>query len=313
MSSMNIGDFSEQKIELKEDYEGKVIATLVRSPENESGRSSVLYIHGLSDYFFQAHIAEAFHAQGYNFYAVDLRKHGRSLLSHQTPNYCRSVQEYFPEIDRALQIIDSENKTDIILFGHSTGGLTSSLYLNEGQNNELVRGLILNSPFLQFNLSFFQRFFLLPAAGIISWFLPYASLEKPFPHLYGASISSKEYGEWDYNTDWKPLNGFPAYLKWVSAMNKAQKKLHHSSNINIPILILHSDKSSRNQTWNEAILKTDIVLVVEHMKTYGKKLGPDVTLAEIPNAIHDVFLSKKEVRELAFDQMFDWLQKTFKG
>ena len=308
MSSMDIGDFSEQTLELEEDYEGKVVATLVQSPKNKPSRPSVLYIHGLSDYFFQVHVAEEFHEQGYNFYALDLRKHGRSLLPHQTPNYCRSVTEYFEEIDQALHIINSENEGEIILFGHSTGGLTSSLYLNEGRNREHVSKLILNSPFLQFNLDAWQRAILLPAADIISRFMPYASLKKPFSHLYGASISSKKYGEWDYNTDWKPLNGFPAYLAWVSAMHNAQKKLHNKSDIEIPVLILHSDKSSRNQTWNDNILKTDMVLNVDHMKSYGQKLGPDVALAEIPNAMHDVFLSKKEVRELAFKKMFTWLK-----
>lgn len=307
MTTMKIGDFSEHTFELGEDYEGKVTATLVESPNHDSSRPSVLYIHGLSDYFFQVHVAEAFHEQGFNFYGLDLRKHGRSLLPHQTPNYCRSVKEYFPEIDRALEYIQSENDEEIILLGHSTGGLTGSLYLNEGENREFIDKLILNSPFLQFNLNPWQRAILLPAARIISNFKPYASLKKPFSHLYGASISSKKHGEWDYNTDWKPLRGFPAYLKWVSAMHEAQNKLHRHSRIEVPILILHSDKSSRNQSWNENILKTDMVLNVEHMKSYGKKLGDNVTLAEVQGAMHDVFLSGKEVRELAFKKTFNWL------
>ncbi|WP_421775291.1 alpha/beta hydrolase [Gracilimonas sp.] len=310
MSSLNIGDFFEHTFDLGEDYEGKVIATLMESPKHDASRPSILYIHGLSDYFFQVHVAEAFHGQGFNFYGLDLRKHGRSLLPHQTPNYCRSVKEYFPEIDQALEFIHSKNHGDIILLGHSTGGLTGSLYLNKGKNRKLTDKLILNSPFLQFNLLPWQRAILLPLARIVSKFMPYASLKKPFSHLYGASISSKRHGEWDYNTDWKPLQGFPAYLKWASAMRKAQKIIHRNSDIEVPILILHSDKSSRYRSWNENILKTDMVLNVEHIKTYGKKLGPHVTLAEIPEAMHDVFLSRTEVRKLAFQKMFSWLRNS---
>ncbi|MGN8226061.1 alpha/beta hydrolase [Gracilimonas sp. BCB1] len=307
---MELGDFSEHTFDLGEDYEGKVIATLMESPKHDASRPSILYIHGLSDYFFQAHVAEAFHKQGFNFYALDLRKHGRSLLPHQTPNYCRSVKEYFPEIDRALEFIQSENNSEIILLGHSTGGLTGSLYLNEGENRQCIDKLILNSPFLQFNLSLWQRAILFPAARLISNFKPYASLKKPFSHLYGASISSKKHGEWDYNTDWKPLRGFPAYLKWVTAMHQAQKNLRRHSPIKIPILILHSDKSSRNQSWNENILKTDMVLNVEHIKKYGEKLGDNVTLAEVKGAMHDVFLSGAGVRKHAFEKMFSWLRNT---
>ena len=50
-----------------------------------------------------------------------------------------------------------------------------------------------------------------------------------------------------------------------------------------------------------------MVLNVEHMKYYGKELGPKVDLVEIPHAIHDIFLSTKEVRELAFEEVFNWL------
>jgi alpha-beta hydrolase superfamily lysophospholipase len=57
-------------------------------------------------------------------------------------------------------------------------------------------------------------------------------------------------------------------------------------------------------------METDMVLNVEHMKFYGKKLGPNVTLAEIPKAMHDVFLSKKEVRKVAFEKLFQWLKAT---
>ncbi|HBX67041.1 MAG: alpha/beta hydrolase [Balneola sp.] len=307
MSTLSLSDFTEQVIECEEDYEGRVIATLLKSINNQPNQPSILYIHGFNDYFFQAHVANAFHEQNYNFYALDLRKYGRSLLSHQHPNYCRSVTEYYEEIDKSLQIIKEEYDTEITLLGHSTGGLINSLYLNEGQNRNLVDKLILNSPFFQFNMKPWQRAVILPLTGLISAISPYASQKKPFSHLYGTSISKQKKGEWDFNTDWKPLNGFPAYLKWVHAIYTGQKRLHKNSDIHKPILVLHSDKSSQNTTWDDEILKTDMVLNVEHMKYYGKELGPKVDLVEIPHAIHDIFLSTKEVRELAFEEVFNWL------
>jgi len=39
----------------------------------------LLYVHGWSDYFFQTELARYWHAQGAAFYALDLRKFGRSL------------------------------------------------------------------------------------------------------------------------------------------------------------------------------------------------------------------------------------------
>ncbi|WP_290872390.1 alpha/beta hydrolase [Gracilimonas sp.] len=308
MSGMTLADFSEKTLELGTDYEGRVIATLISSNWNKPGCRPVLYLHGFNDYFFQAHLAEEFHSHGYNFYALDLRKYGRSLLPHQHPNYCRSITEYFEEIDRSIEIINTKNELNIILLGHSTGGLIASVYLNTGQYKDHVEKLVLNSPFLEFNINFWQRMFLLPMAGIVSLLFPYSARKKPFSHLYGASLSDEEHGEWNFNTDWKPIEGFPAYFKWVYAVNRAQKKLHMVSNIKVPILILHSDSSSTPKNWNDILLKTDMVLNIDHIKKFGKKLGPDVTFTEIPEAIHDVFLSPKNVRKQAFEQMFNWLK-----
>lgn len=307
MSEMTLEDFSEKTLDLGEDYEGRVIATLVSSNRNKTGQKPVLYLHGFNDYFFQAHLAEQFHKHGYNFHALDLRKYGRSLLPHQHPNYCRSLTEYYEEIDRAIELIRNQNEQQIILLGHSTGGLIAGIYLNTGQYRHQIDKLILNSPFFEFNITFWQRMILLPMAGVISFFAPYAARKKPFSHLYGASLSNQKHGEWDFNTEWKPLEGFPAYLKWIYAVNRAQKKLRRASNIQIPILILHSKTSSQPKKWNDIVLKSDMVLNVQHIKKYGRKLGPNVTFAEIPGAMHDVFLSKKEIREQAFRKMFEWL------
>lgn len=308
-SFMDIGQFREQTLEMEDDYEGRVIATLIHSPENEGGRSAVLYLHGFNDYFFQAHVAEKFNENGYDFYALDLRKYGRSLLPHQHPNYCRDIKEYYEEIDRSLEIIQEETDKEIILLGHSTGGLIAASYLNDGTYRNQIDKLILNSPFLDFNVNFFQRYVLLPVAGIASSLFPYASQKKPFSHLYGASISSSKRGEWDFNTDWKPLRGFPAYLKWVHAIRKAQIYLRHQSDISQPILILHSDKTSFAKNWDDVILKSDMVLNVEHIKTHGDRLGENVAFAEIEGAMHDVFLSSKVVRNKAFESVFDYLLK----
>ena len=56
-----------------DDYDGEVVATLVRLPVpagRTAARGAVLYVHGFIDYFFQRHMAEHFAAAGYAFYAV---------------------------------------------------------------------------------------------------------------------------------------------------------------------------------------------------------------------------------------------------
>ena len=79
-----LGEGYEQlKLSFPDDYEGTVCATLVRKKAPQNTQKAVLYIHGFIDYFFQTEMAEQFNQHGYDFYALDLRKYGRSHLSHQ--------------------------------------------------------------------------------------------------------------------------------------------------------------------------------------------------------------------------------------
>ena len=141
------GRFSKCTLSLEDDYDGKVIATLIRRKSQTSATKAILYIHGFNDYFFQDQMAKRFNNEGYNFYALDLRKYGRSLLSHQKLNNVRSLLEYDEEISKALQIIKLESNNQVILMGHSTGGLIVTNYAWNHLNSQLFHGIICNSPF----------------------------------------------------------------------------------------------------------------------------------------------------------------------
>ena len=90
----------------------------------------MLHVHGFADYFFQTAYAEWWSARGYDFYALDLRKYGRSLLPHQTPNYTTDLHDYFPELDAAWERIGAGH-SHVVLSGHSTGGLTVPLWADD--------------------------------------------------------------------------------------------------------------------------------------------------------------------------------------
>ena len=93
--------YTVETLDLGEDEEGPVCATLVHRPAPEPTDRAVLHVHGFADYFFHTEYAEWWNARGYDFYALDLRKYGRSLLEHQTPNYVEDLREYFPDLDAA--------------------------------------------------------------------------------------------------------------------------------------------------------------------------------------------------------------------
>lgn len=88
-------NFVQQTIQMPDDYEGKVIITIVRKEAALPTTKAILYVHGFNDYFFQKSLAEHFNDAGFNFYAVDLRKYGRSMLSNQYPFQVHNLNEYF--------------------------------------------------------------------------------------------------------------------------------------------------------------------------------------------------------------------------
>lgn len=301
-------DFTFKTLQLKPDYEGEVTATLISSKHNGGNRKSVLYLHGYNDYFFQSHLAEKFNENKFDFYALDLRKYGRSLMDHQRPNYCKNIEEYFEEISIAIREIHTISKSSIFLLGHSTGGLTASNYMNSGAERNQISALILNSPFFDFYQSNFEKFISYWGSKLISNRAPYAKIDGTLAQAYAQSIHKDFYGEWDFNLDWKPIKGFATYFKWVAAIAIAQRKLTESK-IKVPILVMHSSKSKKISTFSEDAMSTDIVLDIEDIKRVGVTLGENVTLLKIDKALHDIFLSPKAVREAAFDKMFTWLSK----
>jgi len=49
--------FENLSLKLSKDYEGEVIATLIRRITGNKTRKTILYVHGFNDYFFQKEMA----------------------------------------------------------------------------------------------------------------------------------------------------------------------------------------------------------------------------------------------------------------
>lgn len=163
-------EFKKMTISHGDDYSGNVISTVIRLQTKLFSDKGVLYIHGFSDYFFQDELASEFVSNGYNFYAVDLRKYGRSILPGQKQFEVRDLKEYFPDIDSAIGIMGKDGIKEYTLLGHSTGGLIAALYMHFNRNSPFS-SLILNSPFLAWNLPPLQSFFL-PLISLIGSIFP---------------------------------------------------------------------------------------------------------------------------------------------
>jgi alpha-beta hydrolase superfamily lysophospholipase len=295
-------------LELPDDDEGRVVATLVRRRAPHRTRRAVLYVHGFNDYFFQTHLADYFTEAGWDFYALDLRKYGRSLLDHQTPSFARSMAEYFPELDEAMRIIRVEDDHDTVLFnGHSTGGLIGSLYAHARNGRRPFDALFLNSPFLDFNTRWLIRRPLAPFLSGVGVVRPYRALPISGPGIYGRSLHASLDGEWDYDLAWKPVGSIPARFGWLRAVRNAQLRVRRGLRVDVPILVGHSDASFKKLVWDDTAHVTDAVLDVDHIVRWAPRLGSSVTLLRVPGAKHDLTLSRPPARQQLFASLDEWL------
>ena len=301
--------YERHTIDLGTDDEGPVVATLVRRRADRPARRAVLYVHGFVDYFFQTHLADFFVERGWDFYALDLRKYGRSLLPHQTPNFARSLTDYFPELDEAARIIREDDGHDqLLVSGHSTGGLITSLWSHARQGQGLVDGLFLNSPFFEFNMPWLVRRPFMAATIAAGRRTPYRKIRASTLGLYGQSLHADHRGEWAYDLSWKPVLGFPITVGWLEAIRRGQRRLQAGLGIDAPVLVACSTRSFRARTWHDDVRVTDTVLDVEHIVRWAPGLGPHVTIARFDGGMHDLTLSGKEVRTEVFRELGRWVE-----
>ncbi|MEO8001412.1 MAG: alpha/beta hydrolase [Arenimonas sp.] len=292
------------------DSDGPIDTVLVRRRCDTATTAAVLYVHGFIDYFFQTHLADFYNAQGLNFYALDLRRHGRSLRPGQISNFTKNVDEYLQDIDCAIAFMQQSEKMDwLLLNGHSTGGLVAALYGHRGLHRKRVNAIFLNSPFLDMNLPAWQASTIEPVLSWLGRWLP--GLRYPgISPIYAESIHVDHHGQWQFRTDWKPIAGFPVYAGWFRAIHRAQTEIAKGLNISCPCLVLHARKSARVTKWDETIFTSDIVLNVTDIKKLSPGLGSLVEIHAIENGIHDLVLSGEAVRTEVWRQLSDWLVRT---
>ena len=310
MKKQKKAGYTFQTLQLKPDEEGEVVATLIEKKATSLSKKSLLYLHGFNDYFFQDHFADWAIRQGLNFYALELRKYGRSILPHQKPNDFHDIREYFEEIDQAVDFIRNKEKNEkLVLVGHSTGGLIAALYAHDHRNDNLVDAVILNSPFFEFNVPVVLKKTFLPLMAALAGTFPGLSSPVGLDKGYGYSLHKSHFGEWDYDLKLKPDAGFKIHVSWIKGIYTAQKELQKGLDIACPVLVMHSAGSVKPGNYKPEMQDADAVLNVNDIERYSHVIGKNVEAASFEGGLHDLLLSKKQVREKVLQKMETFLKE----
>lgn len=312
--------FEKLDLPLDDDEEGPVQATLVRfrptvlaaAPDPGPFPHTVLYVHGWNDYFLHTELAQFWAELGVACYAVDLRKHGRSLGKHQTPGFITSLDEYDPDLEAAIEALVADQRElhgpdvnpRIHLMGHSTGGLVAALWAD--RNPGRIGSLILNSPWLELHGSSLVRNATASLVEPLARMRPQARLKLPEFGFYWRTLSNQADGEWELNDQWRWEFGFPIRAGWVRAVTAGQTQVAAGLNIDVPVLVLLSNRSVASPVWTDEAMRSDIVLDVKQVARRALRLGRRVTINQVEGAIHDVLLSGKPVRTSAYADLKQW-------
>lgn len=352
-------DYESRTIPLMDDDAGPVVATLIRyrghapltpssspsapalspapttSPsDTHEARSEatpqpphfvLLYIHGRNDYFFQRELAEDIAGCDGAFYALDLRRYGRSLRPGQRMGFVSNLSLYDEDIAEALDLI-REDYPDLplVLMGHSTGGLLATLWAN--RHPGALDGLILNSAWLEMQTMASMRSAVAPILERIAsrnpmWAVPggdgpdhygrslregWNALDAPLPDSLAAYPDDPAVKGWSYALEWKRPGSYPAYAAWLEAILDGHENVASSVHLDIPVLSMMSTSSYFGEEFSEAVFSSDVVLDREVILERSARLGPLVTMASFPGK-HDLLLSDPQVRAEVYDTMNRWI------
>ena len=331
-------------MQMRQDDEGAVFATLVkRTPKaslstlekersgllpgreiKQAPKCAFLFLHGRNDYFFQVELAAQLSGMGAAFYALDLRKFGRSLRPGQTIGYADDLSVYDQEIDRSINTIRAEHPgLPIVLAGHSMGGLVATLwaYHHPGE----LAGLLLDSAWLELQTLSAMRPAVLQVVSKIAAIKPRATVTQSKSDAYGRSLlggrASSEFEipeslidfpddpsvcGWKYFTQWKRPFSYPVPASWLQAILQGQTTVEQKVHLDCPVLSLCST-TSHAENWGPDIFRSDVILNADLIAERSAKLSNQVTIERFAGR-HDLFLSDRDVRVQAYQATRRWLK-----
>ena len=247
----------------------------------------ILIVHGLGEHSGRyEHVAERLTAQGWVVATLDLPGHGQS-----SGRKCcvESIQDYLDAVrlvhKRVLQ--DFEN-SQLVLLGHSMGGLISSLYLLEHQKE--FQGCVLSGPAIKADPQpgWLQK----KIINLVSAVAPNTGVLQ----LDAAGVSRDSNEVEKYLADPLVFNGKISARLVVEIFSGMQRVADNARSITLPILLMHGEK--------------DTLVTPQSSRFLHDAVGSeDKALKMYPELFHEIF--NEPEKEQVIDDMIRWCQRIF--
>lgn len=275
-------------------------ATLVRcDAQPASPRAAVLHVHGYNDYFYQAEFGAWCVENGFAFYAVDMRRAGRSERPEDHPHDMANLAEPGDDIAAACEAIaELHPGLPIIVHAHSTGGLSAAIWAADRPHPQLA-GLVLNSPL--FGLPMTRGQAMLARAVTPMMKLRPTMIVSRIPSLYNERLHVNGGGTVEFNQEWKRPQGIPTTAQWVGAVTGGWKRIDGGLGIEVPVLVARSASTGPERDDNPRFREQDVVVDTAAAARRTPLLGGKAQALVIENGIHDLSQSPAEPRAAYLD------------
>jgi alpha-beta hydrolase superfamily lysophospholipase len=265
----------------------------------ESPRAAALHVHGYNDYFYQRELADWFTSQGLAFYAVDMRRSGRSLRPGEHPHDMDDLTEQGDDIQAAVDAIaELHPGLPLIVHSHSTGALAAAIWAADRAPASLA-GLILNSPLFGLQMTGRDRAAVKVLPALVK--LRPAMVVGDRPAIYAKHLHVSGGGPAEFDIAWKTPAGVPARVRWAGAVNRGWARIAAGLPIPVPTLVAHSDSCGPETDDNPRIMEQDVVIDTEAIVRAIPKLGPNVRELVVAGGIHDLTQSAPGPRGVYYD------------
>ena len=261
-------------------------------------RRAVLYLHGFVDYFFQTHLADFFTGAGYDFYALDLRKYGRSLLPAPDAELRRDLSRVLPRARRGgPDHPRARTATTVLVNGHSTGGLIAALWAARAARRRARRRTVPQQPVLRLQRALAAA----PTVGCrrssrLGRRRRRTGTSRGELGTSTARACTRPPRRVGLRPDLEAARRFPGPRRLAAAIRRGQRRLRAGLAIDVPVLVACSTRTFQRHRGARPRHSADAVLDVEHIVRWAPRLGRHVTLVRFDGGMHDLTLSGAEVR-----------------
>ena len=271
----------------------------------ESNNKALIWLPGYQDYYYHFHVGSKLLDNNCDIWALFPNNYGESIKKN--PDYAyhmNTLDEYLPQIDIIInKAINHKNYDEVLLYGHSLGGLTSIYYCHKGNYKEKISRIILNSPFLSIRKNIVNEYIKYFVESFIYYYGRYFKETIIKPRNYKPNILKDEIKKNFYFSQYFIVDYHPEIRSGLiqSVLDKHYQINDNKINIEIPILVLYPEKGAKIE-----LLISDDTIIGENIN----KIGNNITKKSIKGALHDVLSSEPEISNQYIDFMINWIDNS---